>query len=60
MNWFRRCVFGSHLGEWLVFALVILVAFALCVALIRLVFRLLKRERNTNESESDYWRIHGG
>ncbi len=60
MNWFRRCAFGSHVGEWLAFALVILVTFALCVALIRLVFRLLKRKRGTDESASDYWRIHGG
>jgi len=41
-------------------ALVIVLTFALRVALLRLVFRLPKRERDTDESESDYWRIHGG
>ena len=60
VNWFRRCAFGSHVGEWLALALVILLTLAFCIALLRLVFRLLKRERDTDESESDYWRIHGG
>ena len=60
VNWFRRCAFGSRLGEWLALALVTLLTFALCVALLRLVFRLPKSERDTDESESDYWRIHGG
>jgi hypothetical protein len=60
VNWFRRCAFGSHVGQWLALALVILLTFALCVALLRLVFWLLKRERDTDESESEYWRIHGG
>jgi putative exporter of polyketide antibiotics len=57
VNWFRRCAFGSHVGDWL---LVILVTFAVCVALLGLVFWLLERERETDESEGGYWRIHGG
>ena len=57
MNWFRRDGFGFHAVEWLAFALVILL---LCVALLRLVFRVFKRKGDTNEGESDYWRIHGG
>jgi len=60
VNWFRRCAFGSHVGEGLELALVILLTFALCVALLRLVFWLLKRKRDTDESDSEYWRIHGG
>jgi predicted branched-subunit amino acid permease len=60
VNWFRRCAFGSHLGEWLALALVILLTFALRVAFLRLVFRVPKRERDQDESERDYWRIHGG
>jgi len=60
VNWFRHCAFGSRVGEWLAIALVILLTFALCVALLRLVFWLLKHERDTDESESEYWRIHGG
>jgi hypothetical protein len=61
-DWFRRCAFGSHAGEWLALALAILVLFALRIALSRLVFWFLQRKRDTDESEdeSDYWRIHGG
>jgi hypothetical protein len=60
VNWFRRHAFGSHVGEWLALALVTLLTYALYVALLRLASRLHKRERDTDESESDYWRIHGG
>ena len=56
MNWFKRCAFGSHVGVWL---LVILLTLALCAALLRLVFWLFKREHDTDEGESGYWRIHG-
>ena len=57
MNWFRRCAFGSHAGECL---LVVLLTLTLCVALLRLASWLLKRERGTDERESEYRRIHGG
>jgi hypothetical protein len=60
VNWFERDAFGYHQGEWLAVALVVLLSFALCVALLRLVLRLFKRKGDTDESESDYWRIHGG
>jgi Kef-type K+ transport system membrane component KefB len=60
VNWFWRDGFAFHVGEWLTFALVILLIFALCIVLIRLLFRLFRRERDTDESDSDYWRIHGG
>jgi hypothetical protein len=60
VNWFRRCAFGLTLGKWFALALVILLTFGLCVALLRLVFRLPKRERDIDETESDYWRIHEG
>jgi len=60
VNWFRRCGFSSHVGECLALALVILLTFALCVALLRLVFGLLKCQRDTDESERECWRIHGG
>ena len=52
------------MGEWLAFALVILVTFlvtfALCIALLGFIFWLLKRERDTDESASEYWRIPRG
>jgi heme exporter protein D len=56
---FRHGGFGFHVGEWLAVALVIVILFALCIALLRLV-GLFKRKGDTDESESDYWRIHGG
>jgi len=60
VNWLWRDGFGFHVGEWLTIAVVILLIFALCIALIRLLFRLFRRGGDTDESESDYWRIHGG
>ena len=60
MNWLRCCAFGSHVAEWLAIPLVILLSFALCVVLLRFVLKLLRREHDTEESQSDYWRIHGG
>ncbi len=58
-NWFRRDVFGSHAGEWLALAIVILLSFALCIALSKLVWWLRTRKREADESEKEYWRIHG-
>ena len=64
MNWFGRNGFGFYAAEWLAFALVILFLFALCIALLRLVFWFVKRKRDADEgmdkSESEYWRAHGG
>jgi len=60
VKWVERHAFGSYQGEWLVGARVVLLLFASCVALLRLILGLLKREGDTAESESDYWRIHGG
>ena len=58
VNWFRRDAFGSHAGEWLALAIGILVSFALCIALSKLVWWLRRRKREA-ESEKEYWRIHG-
>jgi hypothetical protein len=60
VTWFRQGGFDFHAGEWLAVALVIVLLFALCIALLRLVFGFFKRKGDTDESESDYWRIHGG
>jgi hypothetical protein len=60
VTWFRRDGLAFHAGEWLAFALVILLLLALCIALLRLVFAIFKRKRRADESESDYWRMHGG
>ena len=60
MNWFERHAFGSHQNEWLTVALVVLLLLALCVAVLRLALGFFKRKGNTDESGSDYWRLHGG
>jgi hypothetical protein len=64
VNWFRHDAFDSHPGKWLALALAILVLFGLRMALSRLVFWFLGRKRDTDESEDEsereYWRIHGG
>jgi hypothetical protein len=60
VNWFRHFGFGSHADERLALAMVLLLSFALCIASLKLVRWLLTRKRDTDESEKDYWRIHGG
>ena len=60
MNWVKPYALGFHPGEWLALAMVILVALAAGVAVLKLVIWLLTPERNKDESERDYWRIHGG
>jgi hypothetical protein len=63
VNWFRHNAFGSHIGEWLALAIIILLSFALSIALLKVVFWLLAHERGADEredeSEKDYWRMHG-
>lgn len=60
MKWFLSCVFGSHAGEWFALGGMIVFAFALCIGSLKVVFWLLTREHETEEAESEYWRIHGG
>jgi hypothetical protein len=59
VNWFTRYVFGCHVSNWLAVILRALVG----IALLKLVFWLLTPEREAeqsgDESEKDYWRIHG-
>ena len=59
VNWFRRDAFGSHAGEWLALAIVTLLSFALCIALSILVWWLRTGKREADESEKEYWRMHG-
>jgi hypothetical protein len=58
VNWFRRDAFGSPAGEWLAFAIVMFLSFALCIALSKLVWWLRTRKDGADESEKEYWRIH--
>jgi hypothetical protein len=64
VNWFRQYGLGVHAGEWLALAMVILLVLVPGIALPKLVFWLLSRRRDADasedESEKDYWRIHGG
>jgi hypothetical protein len=50
----------SHMGEWLAWGVMIVFAFALCIASLKIVFWLLTRNRDTDATGSDYWRRHGG
>jgi len=52
-SWFSR-------GEWRAFAMVIVLALVPGIALLKLVIWVLTPERDKDESEKDYWRIHGG
>jgi len=59
LNWLIQLALGSHAGGWLALATVVLLSFALGIALVRPVFWLFTRERDADKSEKDYWRIHG-
>jgi hypothetical protein len=59
VNWFRHYR-GFHAGEWLSLAMVILLALVPGIALLKLVIWLLTPERDKDESEEAYWRMHGG
>jgi hypothetical protein len=60
VNWFRHYGNGVHAGEWLWLAMVILLALVPGIALLKLVIWLLTPERDKDESEEAYWRMHGG
>ena len=60
MNWFTNYAFGSHAAEWLALAVVILLALALCTGTLKFIPSLFTHKRDADESEKDYWRIHGG
>jgi hypothetical protein len=60
VNWFRHYGLGFHAGGRLALAMVISLALVLGIALLKLAFWLLTPERDKDESETDYWRIHGG
>jgi hypothetical protein len=53
-------LWSFHPTEWLALAVVILMALVPGIALLRLAIWLLIPERDKDESETDYWRIHGG
>jgi hypothetical protein len=57
VNRFRHYGLGFHAGGGLAFAVVILLLFVLCCALLRHVFGFFGRKGDVNES--DYWRVHG-
>ena len=63
MRWLTRYAFGSHMSEWHVLAIVILLSFALGIALLKLVFWLIAREHDADQSEGEgdkeYWGAHG-
>jgi len=60
VNGFRHYGLGFHAGEWHALAIVILLVLVPGIALLKLVIWLLTPRRNKDESERDYWRMHGG
>jgi hypothetical protein len=60
VNWFKNDTFASHAVEWLALAVVILLALELCTGTLEFVSSLFTHERDAEESEKHYWRIHSG
>jgi hypothetical protein len=58
VNWFRAL--DPLAAEWLVLAIVIVLSFALSIGSSKLVWWLRTRKSDTDESEREYWHIHGG
>jgi hypothetical protein len=59
VNWFRYFGLGFRAGGWLELAMATLLA-VVGIALLELVISFLTPERDEDESEREYWRIHGG
>jgi hypothetical protein len=57
VNWFSHHGVSFHAGERLALEIVVLLP---GIALLKLVIWLLTPRRNKDESERDYWRMHGG
>jgi hypothetical protein len=60
MHWFTNYVFGSHLVDWLVLAVVVVLTLALPIAARRFIFRPLAHKRDKGKGGKEYWRVHGG
>jgi hypothetical protein len=60
MHWLKNYAFGSHLGDWLALAAVVVLTLAANIGTRRLIVGLLLRKREKGKGEKDYWRIHGG
>jgi hypothetical protein len=64
MSRFGHNAFGSHAYEWPALEIVILLLFALYIALSKLARWLRTRKREADESKDEsqreYWRTHGG
>jgi hypothetical protein len=60
VNWVRYYGRGFHANEWLALAMVILLGLVPGIGLLKLLIWLLTPERDKDESEGDYWHIHGG
>lgn len=56
MNWFRHYGIGFHAGDRLALAIVILLP---GIALLKLVIWLLTPGHDKDQSERDYWHMHG-
>ena len=59
MNWFTRYVFGYHVSKWLAVILLMLLGVTVLKVVIWLLTPDREAEESGEESEKDYWRIHG-
>ena len=59
MNWFTTYAFGSPAADWFACGIILLLFLALCIGY-KTVSRMITDKREEDESEKEYWRIHGG
>jgi len=60
MYWLTNYGFGSHLVDWLALAVVVVLTLALSVGTRRFIFWVLAHKRDSDKTEREYWRRHGG
>jgi hypothetical protein len=59
-HWLTNYAFGSHAADWLAVAAVAVLVLAIPIGTRRFIFWLLSHKRDSDKSEREYWRIHGG
>jgi hypothetical protein len=60
MHWLTNYAVGSHLVDWLALAAAAVLVIAVRIGTRRFIMWLLTHKRDSDESEREYWRIHGG
>jgi hypothetical protein len=60
MRWLTNYGFGSHVADWLTLAGIAVFVLAVRIGTRMFILWLLTHKRDTDKSETEYWRIHGG